>query len=288
MSTRGVGLGRGLDALLGGSPGSASESRAGRSGLDTLYLDQIVPNPGQPRAHFDDSELDQLAESIRENGVLQPLLVRPAPDGSGNYQIIAGERRWRAAQRASCHEVPVIIRELEDRETLEIALVENIQRHDLNPMEEARAFRRLLTEFGGTQEGIARRIGKSRSHLANTLRLLGLPERVQGWVETGELQAGHGRAILSADDPLTLAIRVRQEGLSVRQTEALAKGRVTKARVGQSETLDPDTESLQRGLTTLFGLKVLINGSGQKGEVRIRYSSPEQLDQIAAKLRGQW
>ena len=288
MSTRGGGLGKGLDALLGGSAALESESSAGRSGLDTLYLDQIVPNPGQPRTHFDDSELDQLADSIRENGVLQPLLVRPAPDGSGNYQIIAGERRWRAAQRASCHEVPVIIRQLIDRKALEIALVENLQRHDLNPMEEARAFRRLITEFEGTQEEVAKRIGKSRSHVANTLRLLSLPEKVQGWVEAGELQAGHGRAILAADDPLTLAMRVRQKGLSVRQTEALAKGTVKKPRVDRSGSLDPDTENLQRGLTTLFGLKVLIHGSGQKGEVRIRYSSPEQLDQIATKLRGQW
>ena len=288
MSTRGGGLGKGLDALLGGSSVLDAESKAGRLGLDTLYLDQIVPNPGQPRTHFDDSELDQLADSIRENGVLQPLLVRPAPDGSGNYQIIAGERRWRAAQRASCHEVPVIIRQLIDRKALEIALVENLQRHDLNPMEEARAFRRLITEFEGTQEEVAKRIGKSRSHVANTLRLLNLPEKVQGWVEAGELQAGHGRAILAADEPLTLAMRVRQKGLSVRQTEALAKGTVKKPRVDRSGSLDPDTENLQRGLTTLFGLKVLIHGSGQKGEVRIRYSSPEQLDQIATKLRGQW
>jgi len=220
--------------------------------------------------------------------VLQPLLVRPAPDGSGNYQIIAGERRWRAAQRASCHEVPVIIRQLIDSKSLEIALVENLQRHDLNPMEEARAFRKLITEFGSTQEEVAKQIGKSRSHVANTLRLLSLPDKVQGWGETGELQAGHGRAILSAEDPLTLAMSVRQKGLSVRQTEALAKGAVKKTGVGHPGTLDPDTENLQRGLTTVFGLKVLINGSGQKGEVRIRYSSPEQLDQIAAKLRGQW
>ena len=288
MSTRGGGLGKGLDALLGSSSVLDAESKAGRLGLDTLYLDQIVPNPGQPRTHFDDSELDQLADSIRENGVLQPLLVRPAPDGSGNYQIIAGERRWRAAQRASCHEVPVIIRQMKDSKSLEIALVENLQRHDLNPMEEARAFRRLITEFEGTQEEVAKRIGKSRSHVANTLRLLSLPEKVQGWVEAGELQAGHGRAILAADDPLTLAMRVRQKGLSVRQTEALAKGTVKKTRVDHSRSLDPDTENLQRGLTTLFGLKVLIHGSGQKGEVRIRYSSPEQLDQIATKLRGQW
>ena len=288
MSRKGSGLGKGLDALLGGSSALEPGSRARKLGLDTLYLDQIVANPGQPRTHFDDSELDQLAESIRENGVLQPILVRPAPDGSGNYQIIAGERRWRAAQRASCHEVPVIIRELIDSKALEIALVENLQRHDLNPIEEARAFRRLITEFGGTQEEVSKRIGKSRSHLANTLRLLNLPDRVQGWVETGELQAGHGRAILSAEDPLGLAMKVRQEGLSVRQTEVLAKGRVKKAKVGHPGTPDPDTENLQRVLTTLFGLKVLINGSGQKGEVRIRYSSPEQLDQITAKVRGQW
>jgi ParB family chromosome partitioning protein len=285
---KGSGLGKGLDALLGDSPVLDSGSRRDRAGLDTLYLDQIVPNPGQPRTHFDDSELAQLAESIRENGVLQPILVRPAPDGSDNYQIIAGERRWRAAQRASCHEVPVIIRQLDDNKALEIALVENLQRHDLNPIEEARAYRRLMTEFGDTQEAIAQRIGKSRSHLANTLRLLGLPDRVQGWVEAGELQAGHGRAILSAEDPLTLAVKVRQEGLSVRQTELLAKGAVKKTEVGQSGTLDLDTQNFERVLTTLFGLKVLIKGSGQSGEVRIRYSSPEQLDQIATKLRGQW
>jgi len=175
-----------------------------------------------------------------------------------------------------------------DSEALEIALVENLQRHDLNPIEEAKAFRRLITEFGGTQEEISRRIGKSRSHLANTMRLLSLPDRVQGWVEAGELQAGHGRAILSAEDPLTLAIKVRKEGLSVRQAEVLAKRTVRKGQADPSGRPDPDTEDLQRILTTFFGLKVLINGSGQKGEVRIRYSSPEQLDQITAKLRGQW
>lgn len=288
MSAKDSGLGQGLDALLGGTSSPGPEPKVRKTGLDTLYLDQISPNPGQPRTQFNESELAQLADSIRENGILQPILVRPDPDGSDNYQIVAGERRWRAAQRANCHEVPVIIREIGNTESIEIALVENLQRHDLNPMEEARAYKRLITEFGGTQEGVAQRIGKSRSHLANTLRLLNLPNRVQQWLETGEFQAGHARAILSAEDPLALAEKVRKKGLSVRQTELLAKKGSVRTPASQSEAPDPDTQNLERALTALFGLKVRVKGSATTGEVRIRYSSPRQLEQISAKLRGQW
>jgi len=288
MSAKDSGLGKGLDALLGDTSPADRESNVKKVGLDTLYLDQMSPNPDQPRSHFNESELAQLADSIRENGVLQPILVRADPKGSDNYQIVAGERRWRAAQRANCHEVPVIIRQISNTEALEIALVENLQRHDLNPMEEARAYKRLITEFGGTQEAVAQRLGKSRSYLANTLRLLNLPEKVQEWLETGEFQAGHARAILSAGDPLALAIQVRKKGLSVRQAELLAKKSPIKSAVRHSQTSDPDTQNLEKALTVLVGLKVRVKGSAKTGEVRIRYSTPQQLEQIADKLRGQW
>lgn len=288
MSAKESGLGKGLDALLGHTSPVDRESNVKKVGLETLYLDQMSPNPDQPRSHFNESELAQLADSIRENGVLQPILVRSDPKGSGNYQIVAGERRWRAAQRANCHEVPVIIRQIGNTEALEIALVENLQRHDLNPMEEARAYKRLITEFGGTQEVVAQRLGKSRSYLANTLRLLNLPDKAQEWLETGEFQAGHARAILSAGDPLALAIQVRKKGLSVRQTELLAKEGPMKSAGSQSKASDPDTQNLEKALTVLVGLKVKVKGSAKAGEVRIRYSNPQQLEQLADKLRGQW
>jgi len=288
MSAKGVGLGKGLDALLGGSAEANREHPAGRSGVETLYLDQIIPNPAQPRTAFDHAELSSLAESIREQGILQPLLVRPDPGGSSNYQIVAGERRWRAAQIAQCHEVPVIIRQLQDNETMEIALVENLQRHDLNPIEEARAYSRLIADFGGTQESIARRIGKSRSYLANTVRLLNLPVEVQNWVETGELQAGHARAVLSSSDPLALAEQVKIKGLSVRQTELLAKRGRLAMKVEGSKKPDADTLNMEKVLTDLFGLSVVIRGSGSSGEIRIRYTSADQIEGLAAKLRGQW
>ena len=289
MSTKGSGgLGKGLDALLGNTVSLAAVPNSKNAGLEQLNLDQLVPNPGQPRSIFDDSELKQLADSITVNGMLQPILVRPDPQGSGSYQIVAGERRWRAAQLAGYHEVPVIIRQLKDSETLEIALVENLQRQDLNPMEEARAYRRLLEDFGGTQASVAERVGKSRSHLANTLRLLNLPGEVQKWLELGDLQAGHARAILAAKDSLSLARVVITKGLSVRQTEQLAKKWSGKSSRPEGISPSADTESLERALTTAFGMKVLIKGSGQSGEVRIRYSSPQELMQIEAKVRGQW
>ena len=289
MSTKGSGgLGQGLDALLGNTVSSDVVPKKGKAGIEKLNLDQLVPNPGQPRSIFDDPELRQLADSIRANGMLQPILVRPDPQGSGGYQIVAGERRWRAAQLAGYHEVPVIIRQLKDKETLEIALVENLQRHDLNPMEEARAYHKLIEDFASTQASVAERVGKSRSHLANTLRLLQLPDQVQDWVELGDLQAGHARAILSAKDPLSLARVVRKKGLSVRQAERLAKERSGKASSQTSGHSGADTESLERALTTAFGMKVSIKGSGQSGEVRIRYSNPAELRQLEAKVRGQW
>ena len=288
MSTKGGGLGKGLDALLGNAVSLEAAAKPANGGLQQLNLDQLAPNPGQPRSIFDDLELRQLADSITANGMLQPILVRPDPGGSGNYQIVAGERRWRAAQLAGYHEVPVIIRQLEDRETLEIALVENLQRQDLNPMEEARAYRKLLGEYSGTQASVAERVGKSRSHLANTLRLLNLPDEVQEWLEAGELQAGHARAILSAEEPLSLARAVIKKGLSVRQTEQLAKMGLAKPGGTESGSRNADTETLERVLTTAFGMKVSIKGSGQSGEVRIRYSNAGELRQIEAKVRGQW
>ena len=217
MNSRIHGLGQGLDALLGGSPEGTAQGNSNQS-PQTLSLDLVRPSANQPRRFFGEIELQELAASIREKGILQPILVRPAPLNAGYFELVAGERRWRAAQIAQLHEIPGLIRELNDREILEIALIENIQRDDLNAIEEARGFSRLTEEFGETQESVAKQVGKSRSYVANSIRLLRLPRRIQEWLEEGALQAGHARALLMAQDPVKTAKHVIKQRLNVRQT----------------------------------------------------------------------
>lgn len=290
------GLGRGLSALIGeGEEAEALRSeeagadRTSSGGALLIPLDLISANPGQPRKRFDEDELSSLAASIAERGVLQPVLLRPAPGKPGHYQIVAGERRWRAAQRARLHEIPAIIREFTDRETLEIAIVENVQRADLNPVEEARAFRQLIETFGHTQEEVARAVGKSRAHIANTLRLLALPGVVLNHLETGALSAGHARAIATSADPAALAERIIAGGLSVRAAEALARStgapeRKSRDGGGARPAKDADTRALESDLAERLGLEVEILHKGEAGEVRVRYSTLEQLDDLCRRL----
>jgi ParB family chromosome partitioning protein len=289
------GLGRGLSALLHeiGGPEALKPAGAPKSGPSWQMLPtaMIRANPHQPRRHFDPAELAELTESIRVRGMLQPILVRAL--GSGQFEVVAGERRWRAAQAVPLHEVPVIIRDLDDRATFEIALIENIQRSDLNPIEEAEGYQRLIGDFGYTQDGIAESTGKSRSHIANLLRLLKLPMDVVDMVRDGELSMGHARALIGHEDAVELAERVVRGGLSVRETEALAadhKGRERQARprgpAVRNGSKDPDTEALERALSESIGLKVTIDGTGQAGRMVIDYATLDQLDMLAQRLSG--
>jgi len=292
---RSRGLGRGLSALLGeGEAADAARdseqggpSRSG-AGIRVIPLEFLEPNPDQPRKRFDEAELDELAASIADKGLLQPLLVRPLSGPDERYQIVAGERRWRASQRARLHEAPCIVRELTDRETLEIAIVENVQRSDLNPVDEARALKQLVETFGHTQEDVARAVGKSRAHVANMLRLLALPKGVLEKLESGALSAGHARAVATAPDPDALAERIVAEGLSVRAAEKLARdvsGRPERKRDGGApETKDADTRALESDLAARLGLDVEIRHTGERGEVRVRYASLEQLDEVCRRL----
>ncbi len=288
------GLGRGLGALLGDvaqdERAAAEAAATSRSGVRMIPVSAIAPHPQQPRRHFDEGALDELAASIAERGVIQPIIVRPH---GHDYQIVAGERRWRAAQRARLHEVPVVVRDYSDTETLQIALVENIQRQDLNAIEEAQAYQRLQDEFGHTQEVLARVVHKSRSHVANLLRLLDLPAAIQARVVDGSLSMGHARAILGAADPLAVAEEVAAKGLSVRQTEALAR----RSRQGSAEprprresspTGSADIQALEQQLADLLGLKVRIafHPDGH-GSISLDYSTLEQLDMVCQRLSGE-
>ena len=274
------GLGRGLSALLGEVEGPASSA-----GARDIPIELIRSNPGQPRVDFDDDELEELAQSLRQKGVLQPILVRPMRGTDGEYQIVAGERRWRAAQRAGLTAMPAVVRELGDLETLEIALIENIQRADLNPIEEASAFQALMGLGQVTQEGVAEAVGKSRSHVANTLRLLQLPTVIQTLVRSGKLSAGHARAIIGAADPVAIARKVMAQGLNVRETETLvrleAEGRKTPA---SPAVRNADTLALERDLSDRLGLHVVVADKNGAGEVRVRYQSLEQLDDLCRRL----
>jgi ParB family chromosome partitioning protein len=277
--TRRRGLGMGLSALLGEAEPQAQVEQAGTLRVPIEFL---RPSPFQPRRAFAEDELEALAASLREHGVLQPLLVRPAP-GAAGYEIVAGERRWRAAQRAGLHEVPVVVRELGDRETLELALVENLQRSDLAPLEEALAFQRLMQEFGHTQEVLAGAVGKSRSHIANTLRLLGLDEPLREMLTDGRLSAGHARALLGARDPQTLAALVIEKGLNVRQTEELVRREGERpARVPTEPSAD--TADLARQLTSRLGLEVGVRGRGKGGVLTIRWRDETQLEYLLKRL----
>jgi ParB family transcriptional regulator, chromosome partitioning protein len=281
------GLGRGLSALFGDDTKEPAAPGAPPPGPPrTVATELIHPGRYQPRQQFDEESMSALVESVKAQGILQPLLVRPHPDIANAYEIIAGERRWRAAQAAQLHEVPVIIRELGDRETLEIALVENIQREDLNPLEEAEGYRRLLDEFSHTQEDLARVVGKSRSHIANSLRLLSLPDPVRLMLQDGRLTAGHARALLSAKDAVGLAEEVAKRGLNVRQAEKLAKlakqGSLSQSSAPAAKLAD--TAALERELTALLGLKVTIAFDGQGGALTIHYRTLEQLDDVLRRL----
>jgi ParB family chromosome partitioning protein len=282
------GLGRGLSALIGEDTGALAPAERSGRGPEIVPIDLIEPNRFQPRSIFDEEKLEELAASIRERGILQPILVRPAR-APGRYEIVAGERRWRAAQRAQLHEVPVVLREVSDAEALELAVLENVQRADLNPMEEAHGYEKLMYEFGYTQEALARLLGKSRSHIANTLRLLNLPDAVQTWLADGLLTPGHARALINAPHSLHLGRRIVTEGLSVRQAEALARAESNppRARKAGAQPRDADTRALEGDVSAALGMKVSINHQGEGGEVRIAYKSLEELDELCGRLTAQ-
>ena len=280
-------LGRGLSALLGEDDENGSEA-GGLKGFQAVPIESLRAGRYQPRHDADDDQIGNLAQSIREQGILQPILVRRHAEEDGAFEIIAGERRWRAAQLAEVHRVPVVVKELNDQESLEIALVENLQRQDLSALEEAEGYRRLMDEFSYGQEGLAQAVGKSRSHVANMMRLLGLPEAVKELLQSGELTPGHARALLNSDRSLVLARRVVKRGLNVRQTEALVQAKGKKA--GQKKALrkeadkDADTQALERDLATVLGLKVEIDFRQGGGTLILHYASLEQLDDILHRL----
>lgn len=277
-------LGRGLSALFGEDQEDHAELDSPRQ-QRTVPIELIRPNRYQPRRTFKPDDLDDLASSIATHGVLQPLIVRPDPDTPDSFELIAGERRWRAAQQAKLHEVPVLVRDLSDVEALEVAIIENIQRQDLNPVEEAEGYRRLMNEFSYTQEDLARAVGKSRSHVANLLRLLGLPDAVKEMVARGDLTSGHARALINAADPLALARDVIARALSVRQTEMLAKDQKPPVhRKSPGSVKDADTKALERELSNLIGLKVEIINLGESGRLTIRYATLEQLEEVIVRL----
>jgi ParB family chromosome partitioning protein len=287
------GLGRGLSSLLGEVAQEAPVSTGGsggaspRGGIQMMPVSSIEPHLGQPRRHFDEEALEELADSIRVRGLIQPIVVRPH---GHRYQIVAGERRWRAAQRARLHEVPVIVRDFSDSETLEVALLENIQRRDLNAIEEGEAYKRLMEEFGHTQEALGKLVHKSRSHIANLLRLLDLPDGVRALVVTGELSMGHARALVTALDPEAVARDVVARGLSVRDTEKLARfGKPGRERQPKLEYkgASADIDALERQLGDMLGLKVQIAHRPDGGVVSLQYSTLDQLDMICQRLSGE-
>jgi ParB family chromosome partitioning protein len=290
---RPTGLGRGLSALLGEIDAPApvrTDTAPGTPAPDGIRMVEIArldPMPNQPRRNFDDGPLDELAESIKARGVLQPIVVRQIDE---RFQIVAGERRWRAAQRAQLHQVPVIIRDFDDRTALEIALVENIQREQLNAWEEGETLRRLTQDYGHSQDALARIVGKSRSHVANLIRIREhLPLRVHGWLTAGDLTMGHARALLMCDDPEALARQAIDRRLSVRETEALAKRFKPGAAKAERKKAarDADLEALERQLGDMLGLKVRIAHGGKGGTVTLGYSSLDQLDLICQRLSGE-
>ena len=286
-------LGRGLASIFGEEQEDYAKIDKVRGGK-SVPVEFLHPGRFQPRRIFDENELSALAESIRDKGILQPILVRRDPDRPESYEIIAGERRWRAAQLAQLHEVPILIRDLTDRDALEIALVENLQRKDLNAIEEAEAYQRLMNEFHHTQEELARAVGKSRSHVANTLRLLSLSSKIQSLLTDGSLQPGHARVLINAPEPEKLAAEIVGRGLSVRDAErivqelregdgkkSIRRGRPPKAQAHK----DADTLALERDLSNLLGLKVSITFAAGGGELRVQYKTLDQLDEVLRRLK---
>jgi len=276
-------LGRGLATLIG-----EVEHESGApapSGIRTVATAFLRPNPHNPRKNFDDGALDELTASVREKGVVQPLIVRVVGEVPNSYEIIAGERRWRAAQRAGLHDVPVIVRDVSDREALELAIIENVQRADLNALEEAIGYRELLDQYAYSQSELAAVIGKSRPHISNTLRLLKLPHEVQELVRSGELTAGHARALVNHDNPIVAARRIVASGLSVRDTEARETRRGKARRADKRVEKDADTLALEKLVGDNLGLAVTIDDEGGRGSVQVRYGSLEQLDEICRRLQ---
>ena len=293
MSEPKKGLGRGLSALMGEAPRpSADDAGARKDSVRDVEVARIRPNPAQPRQHFDEDALAELAESIRQHGVLQPILLRAV---DGGYELIAGERRWRAAQRARLHSIPALVREQDDSSSAELALIENVQRQDLSAIEEAEGYQALIDRFGHTQDNVAKLVGKSRSHVTNLLRLLDLPETVRLMLLRGDISMGHARAVATAPDPEALATEIAEKGLSVRQAEALAKrerpgpgsdiGRASARNARKS--VDADLEALERQLSDMLGLKVQVKHAGAGGTVALSYSSLDQLDMICQRLSGE-
>ncbi|MCL6683823.1 ParB/RepB/Spo0J family partition protein [Sphingomonas alba] len=291
MSEQKKGLGRGLSALLGDAPRPAEDAQGRRDSVREVDIAQIRPNPAQPRQHFDEESLAELAESIRQHGVLQPILLRPV---EGGYELIAGERRWRASQRAQLHTIPALVREHDDSSSAELALIENVQRADLNAIEEAEGYQTLIGRFGHTQDNVAKLVGKSRSHVANLLRLLGLPDSVRQMLMRGDISMGHARAVLTAEEPEALAAEIADKGLSVRQAEELAKlvkpgagYDIARASARNARTVDTDLAALERQLSDMLGLKVQVKHGGKGGTVNLTYSSLDQLDMICQRLSGE-
>src|SRR4051812_29850178 len=279
-------LGRGLDALLG-----AEEAPADLGLQRSMAIDLLHPGRYQPRGRFLPEELEALAQSVRENGILQPILVRPHEKLGGHFEIVAGERRWRAAQLAQLHEVPIILRSLDDRSTLEIALIENVQREDLTPLEEAEGYARLMAEFDYTQETLADRIGKSRPAIANLLRLRGLPEQVRAMISAGKLSVGHARALIGAADPIALADEIVAKDLNVRQAEALARKKKPepnrkKGAASATPGKDADTRALEHDLSLKLGLRVEVQFDGKGGRLVLHYATLDQLDRVIEKLNS--
>ncbi|BBU59209.1 chromosome segregation DNA-binding protein [Mameliella alba] len=289
------GLGRGLSALMAdvGPAQETTQAESPRRADRMVPIESLIPNPDQPRRSFTQAQLDELAASIRTKGVLQPLIVRPSPHEDGKFEIVAGERRWRASQMAQRHEIPVLVRDFDDTEVLEVAIIENIQRADLNAIEEAAGYRQLMFKFGHTQEKLAEALGKSRSHIANLMRLLNLPEGVQEMVSEGQLSAGHARALITATDPDALAKTVLAKGLSVRETEKLAKQMNPEAKPRKKAPegafhvdKDADTRALEGDLSAALGMKVRIDHKpgDDAGRLTISYDTLEQLDALCGLL----
>ena len=291
------GLGMGLQALLGEvarSPAAEAQQGEDLGGVREIEISRISPNPNQPRVEFNEDALAELADSIRERGVLQPILLRPDGD---NYMIVAGERRWRAAQRAQLHSIPAIVRVVDESSTAEIALIENIQREDLNPLEEAEGYKQLIKRHGHTQDGVSRIVHKSRSHVANLLRLLDLPAFVKQSLSRGDISMGHARAVATAPDPEALTRDVIRKGLSVRQAEEQARRERLKPGAGTgmaranarnaAKAADADLQALERQLGDMLGLKVQVSHKGDGGAVTLHYSSLDQLDMICQRLSGE-
>ncbi|RWI24809.1 MAG: ParB/RepB/Spo0J family partition protein [Mesorhizobium sp.] len=284
-------LGRGLAALIGEIDRPVAAEKPSAVAADgKVPIEFVSPNPKNPRRHFGDAELTDLAQSIREHGVVQPVVARPSPSQPGRYEIIAGERRWRAAQRAGLTEIPLIVRDVNDRTALELAIIENVQRADLNPVEEAQGYQQLIDEHGYTQADLGQVIGKSRSHVANTLRLLKLPDVIRDMLVDGALSAGHARTLVTAGDPAGLAKRIVEEGLSVRQAEALAQmpAGPTPAKVRSAPSApekDPDTLALEKLMTDTIGMIVSIEHKAKGGTLRVDYRSLDQLDELCRRLK---